>query len=417
MNQFKTVFAYEYGQYMKNKVFMGFTIIIAVLIALFLTLPPLFSEQINGAISGSGEPERSNNLLMVDSAGLFDSKEQIEQILKSYNVTLAAEGSPDDAGIREKISGGEYDCAFFISSANSYTYLEKSSGLSSEYMAQEIYEAVNTQYKFRLYEQAGLSDSQIESLMTLPQLSMAETESGGADAYIYTYVLLMLLYMSILLYGQFVATSVVTEKSSRAMELLITSAKPNNLIFGKILGTGTAGLTQISIWLLTIVLFYNINSGFWSQYEIVGHIFNMPVDIMIFTIVFYILGFFMFAAIYGALGSLVSRVEDLNTVSAPVIICVLIGFFGAFAAMAVPDSIVAVIMSYIPVFTPMVMFVRICVSDVSAIGIGISIVLTAVTAIGAGALASKIYRIGVLMYGQRPSIKELFSALKKEKAY
>ena len=428
MKQLKTVFLYEYGNYMRNKVFLVFTIVITALIILFLTVPPLLSDSIGGilgdnagASGGENTPaavERTKNLLIVDKIGLFSGKEEAENMLPAYNVTLQSEGSTDDMEINDSIANGEYDGVFFINTETDYTYMSKSNGITTGIYSDEIYAAVKAKYQLSLYNEAGLSQEQISALMTAPQLTVIESGgSGFGDTYVYTYVLLMLLYISIILYGQMVATTVATEKSSRAMELLITSAKPNNLIFGKILGTGTAGLTQIGIWLAAVLVFYNINSRFWSQYEFISRIFNMPVNIVIYAVIFYVLGFFIFAALYGALGSLVNRVEEINTVALPVIVLVLIGFFGAFAAMASPNSLVVTILSYIPVFTPFVMFVRICVTDVPIYGIIISIALTALSAAGIGVLASKIYRLGTLMYGQRPSFKELAKMLKKSKSY
>lgn len=425
MKQLKTVFLYEYGNYMRNKVFLVFTIVITALLILFLTLPPLLSGSVDGIFGGSdGDTtspavvERTKNLLIVDKTGLFASSEEAEDMLPAYNVTLQSDGNAGDAAINDSINNGEYDGVFFINSGTDYTYISKSNGITTGFDSDEIYTAVKAKYQLSLYSEAGLTQEQISALTAAPQLTVMESGgSGFGDTYVYTYVLLMLLYISIILYGQMVATAVATEKSSRAMELLITSAKPNNLIFGKILGTGTAGLTQIGIWLATVLVFYNINSGFWSQYDIITRIFNMPVNIVIYAVIFYVLGFFIFAAIFGALGSLVNRVEEINTVALPVIVLVLVGFFGAFAAMASPNSLAVIILSYIPVFTPFVMFVRICVTDVPIYGIIISIALTALSSAGIGILASKIYRLGTLMYGQRPSIKELANMLKKSKSY
>lgn len=425
MKQLKTVFLYEYGNYMRNKVFLVFTIVITALIILFLTLPPLLADSLEGLLggvdNGTNTPavvERTKNLLIVDKVGLFNDKDEAENLLPAYNVTLQAEGSTEDEAIKNSVNNGEYDSAFFINSETEYTYMSKSNGITMGFDSEEIYEAVKAKYQLGLYTEAGLTQEQISALTAAPQLTVIESGgSGFGDTYIYTYVLLMVLYISIVLYGQMVATAVATEKSSRAMELLITSAKPNNLIFGKILGTGTAGLTQIGIWLASVLVFYNINSSFWSQHEIISRIFNMPAHIVIYMLIFYILGFFIFAAIYGALGSLVNRVEEINTVSLPIIVLVLVGFFGAFAAMASPNNLIVTILSYIPVFTPFIMFVRICVTDVPVYGIIISIVLTAVSSVGIGAFAAKIYRLGTLMYGQRPSIKEITKMLKKSKSY
>ena len=425
MKQLKTVFLYEYGNYMRNKVFLVFTIVITALIILFLTLPPLLADSLEGLLggvdNGTNTPavvERTKNLLIVDKVGLFNDKDEAENLLPAYNVTLQAEGSTEDEAIKNSVNNGEYDSAFFINSETEYTYMSKSNGITMGFDSEEIYEAVKAKYQLGLYTEAGLTQEQISALTAAPQLTVIESGgSGFGDTYIYTYVLLMVLYISIVLYGQMVATAVATEKSSRAMELLITSAKPNNLIFGKILGTGTAGLTQIGIWLASVLVFYNINSSFWSQHEIISRIFSMPAHIVIYMLIFYILGFFIFAAIYGALGSLVNRVEEINTVSLPIIVLVLVGFFGAFAAMASPNNLIVTILSYIPVFTPFIMFVRICVTDVPVYGIIISIVLTAVSSVGIGAFAAKIYRLGTLMYGQRPSIKEITKMLKKSKSY
>ena len=170
--------------------------------------------------------------------------------------------------------------------------------------------------------------------------NLIELGKSAEQTFLYAYILLMFLYIAVNLYGQLVATSVATEKSSRAMELLISSAKPLNFMFGKILGSGTAGLTQLVAIMGVSFGFYKINESTWSKYPLVTSLFDMPADVLFYTILFFLLGFFLYAFFYGAVGSLVSRIEDVNTSILPVTFLYMAGFLVSMVNLVNPKGIV-----------------------------------------------------------------------------
>jgi ABC-2 type transport system permease protein len=201
------------------------------------------------------------------------------------------------------------------------------------------------------------------------------------------------------------------------MELLITSSKPVNLMFGKVIGSGLAGLLQMVSILAASFVFYNFNKLYFQDNMIVKSIFDMPLEILFYTIIFFLLGYFIYSFMYGALGSLASRTEDLNTSIMPVTFVFIIAFFIVMFSMSSGnvDSSLMVVASYFPLTSPMAMFVRIAMGNVKPIEITLSIVLLIGTTIGIGYISAGIYRVGVLLYGKPPKIREVIKILKASK--
>jgi ABC-2 type transport system permease protein len=227
--------------------------------------------------------------------------------------------------------------------------------------------------------------------------------------------MIMALYMVILLYGQMVTTNVATEKSSRAMEVLITSARPTSMMFGKVIASCLAGLIQLVTVFGTAVVMYKLNASFWGENSIVDSIFNIPPDLLVYMLVFFILGFFIYAFMFGAIGSTVSKLEDVNTAVMPLTFLFVIGFMVVLFSMTSGsvDNMAMVICSYVPFTSPMAMFTRIAMSTVAWYEIAVSISILLASAIGIGILSAKIYRVGVLLYGNKPKIGSLIKSILK----
>lgn len=221
--------------------------------------------------------------------------------------------------------------------------------------------------------------------------------------------------MVILLYGQMVATNVATEKSSRAMEVLITSAKPNSMMFGKVLASCIAGLVQLVAVFGSALVFYNLNKSYWGDNMIVDSIFNIPPELFVYMLVFFILGFLIYAFMFGAVGSTASKLEDINTSVMPITMLFIIAFFVVMFSMASGsiDNTLMTVCSYIPFTSPMAMFTRICMSTVPLYEILISVAILIGSTLGIGFLAAKIYRVGVLMYGTTPKLGAILKAVWK----
>jgi ABC-2 type transport system permease protein len=315
---------------------------------------------------------------------------------------------------QKDVDCGKYYSAIIIESPLKYIYITKSLSLNDN--TKNILDStMQAKYRYDALVSAGLSPSNAAAINNARiESELVETGKSQRQNFFYTYVLIMMLYMAILLYGQFVATTVATEKSSRTMELLITSAKPLNLMFGKVIGSGLAGLTQMVLILGAGFAFFNINKEFWSGNMIIQSIFDMPLEIMLFTILFFILGYFLYSFMYGAFGSLANKTEDINTSILPVTFVFLAAFFISMTSMTggAVDSPLMIAASYIPFTSPMVMFVRICMSEVKAIEIIISVAVLVLSTIVIGYISAGIYRIGVLLYGKPPKLKELLRMIK-----
>ena len=274
---------------------------------------------------------------------------------------------------------------------------------------QEVYR-INTMIK------EGLTSEQVGAIMSVQIAGSTETlGKDQAENFFYTYIMIFALYMVILLYGQMVATNVATEKSSRAMEVLITSAKPTAMMFGKVLASCIAGFTQLVLVFGTAILLYNVNKETLSN-PLIASIFDIPVELFIYLIVFFVLGFLIYAFLYGAVGSTASKLEDINTSVMPITYLFLIAFMVVIFSMTSGsvDNTAMLVCSYIPFTSPMAMFTRICMSTVAWYEIAISIVILVGSTVGIGVLSAKIYRIGVLLYGTPPKISNIIKMVLKK---
>ena len=195
------------------------------------------------------------------------------------------------------------------------------------------------------------------------------------------YVLLFFIYFSVIMYASMIATEVATEKSSRVMEILISSVSPVKQMFAKIIGIGLVGLTQMAV--LFLVGFIAIRN---SQDLVTGGALeffgfgDLSIAVIIYALLFFVLGYFLYATLAALLGSVVSRIEDVQQMIFPLVFLVMIGFFISMFGLGAPESTFITVTSYIPFFTPMVMFLRVGMLNLSPIEpiLGIAILLLAI---------------------------------------
>ena len=308
--------------------------------------------------------------------------------------------------IKEKITTEQIACAFAFDGMTKYTYYVNNLSMSdaNTYVAEE---AIREAYKINAMKESGLTDEEILEIVSVSIFS--DFEVLGKDQsknFFYTYIMIMALYMVIVLYGQIVATNVATEKSSRAMELLITSAKPVHMMFGKVLASTIAGFIQLSVVFGSALVCFRINKELWADNEIVSSFFDIPLEIFIFMLVFFILGFAIYAFMYGAVGSTVSKVEDVSTAIMPITFLFVISFFIVLMGITSGnvDTTLMKIASIIPFTSPIAMFTRISMSEVSNFEVISSIIILIISSGIIGYLAANIYRTGVLLYGSKPKI-------------
>lgn len=412
MKQFGKILKFELKNYAKNKAFVGVTIFLMVVIAIVMFFPRI-TALFQSDDTSDTTTDLSVMLVKADDPTQADMvKETFAASFTDYAVQITDE---EISVIKDKVTSGDVECAFVMNGATSFTYYVDN--LSMYDMNPDIATGVLQQiYQMNAMIGGGMSAEDAADVMSI-QID-AEVESLGKDQmqnFFYTYIMIFALYMVILLYGQMVAMSVATEKSSRAMELLITSAKPINMMFGKVLAACMAGLVQLVAIFGSALVFYNVNKSYWGDNGIIDSIFNIPPELFVYMLVFFLLGFLIYAFLYGAISSTVSKLEDINTAVQPVTFLFLFGFMVVIFSMTSGrvDNVLMTVCSYIPFTSPMAMFTRIAMSTVPWYEIAISIGILVASTFGIGILSAKIYRVGVLMYGTSPKIGNIIKAVWK----
>ena len=406
--QFGTVFNHEYRQLIRSKFFRGFTAVVLLGIILLLTIPPMTAKKAAPAPQAA-----EKTLLIIDSTNMFKRADFDAE--PGYVITFM-QGDSTAEKLKAQIDSGTYDNAMLIGqSPQGAISLDFVTKRSLDSLPQDLLTFTAAANIRNTMAQYGVPAPAIAQALTVPELTITETTGSLMNGFLPSYIMIMVMFYSIVAYGVMVASGVAQEKSSRAMELLITSARTKNLILGKILGIGLAGLTQLAIWLAGMFVFFQINFSYWKDNAIVSGIFGMSASTVVFMLLFYLLGFFMYAALYGAIGSLVSRTEDVQVVQLPIILILLIGLVVTIFGIIFSGPLLT-IFSFIPIYTPMSMFARINTSFVPWWQILISLALSAAFVAFFAWAAVKIYRVGVLMYGKTPSVKELIRALRDDKA-
>jgi ABC-2 type transport system permease protein len=238
------------------------------------------------------------------------------------------------------------------------------------------------------------------------------------------YVMAFIVYGAIFGYGGYVMRSVIEEKTSRIIEVVASSAKPFELLLGKVLGIGALGVTQCLIWVLAvagllgvsspvIALFSNSNSTEAVATSGMPEIPEIDPSIGIYFVIFFVMGYLIYSAVLAAIGAAVDSESDTQQLMLPVMIPVIIAIIILPRVAIDPDSTFSVISSLIPFFSPVLMIARIPITDVPFWEIGLSIVLMIVTFIGLMWLSAKIYRVGILSYGKSANFKELMKWIRR----
>jgi ABC-2 type transport system permease protein len=267
----------------------------------------------------------------------------------------------------------------------------------------------------------GLTPDQTSKLFAQPQFSIVNvgqsqnnrSVSDIVAGYILAYAGIVLIFMSVYLYGVMVANGVAEEKGSRIMEILVNAATPFQLMTGKIIGIGAAGLTQMSAFVIVGISALLIQNPIKAA--LLGNnsnalnlnITGSSISLLLLLLVYFILGFLLYATLFAALGALVKRQDEVQNAVQPLTWLFMVGYFVSFFGIYNPDATWVKVISYIPFWTPTTMLMRIGVGSATWWEIAITIVIMIVSIFVCAIIAARIYRYGVLMYGQKPSMRQL----------
>jgi ABC-2 type transport system permease protein len=250
----------------------------------------------------------------------------------------------------------------------------------------------------------GLDAAAVRQVFAAPQLRTVDTDGKtvSSDSRALVYALLLMLYMSILVYGAAASSAVVQEKASRITEVMIARVTPLEHMAGKLGGIGLAGLIQYAIWIVVGVAVLLVGDALGSSSSL--NLADVPVTTLLAFGLFFLLGFALYGALYAGLSAPVSRIEDATAAGMLPGILIIASFLASSVALGDPESSLARILSFIPPLSPMTMFTRVALGSPPLWEVLVSVALLVATIAGVLYLAAKVYRAGILLYGTRPGL-------------
>ncbi len=415
MKQFFNVLSFELSNYFKNKGYLITTILISILLIIGLSLPSIFDmSKLIPKLSSSNsteitEDKDKTNYALMDINNVIEDKAILENSFPNSNWII--KNSKEE--IEELINSNDAEAGFIVENLNKYSYLVENYGLNDN--NQLLFENVlSTLNQIEYAKNNNLNFSELQSIInTSFESEVTILGKDSANNFFYVYIFVFAMYMMILLYGQLIAVSVTSEKSNRAIEVLVTSANSNSLIFGKVIGAALASFIQVAIILASGMLSYALNSKSWNG--ILDGVFKIPSNILLTFIIFGSVGYLFYSFIFGALGALVSKTEDISSSIAPITMIFVIVFLISMFGLTNSDSPIIKIASFIPFSSSMTMLIRVAMSNVSNLEIIISFIILLLSTILISLGAAKIYRLGTLMYGNPIKLKNALKWFKKEK--
>lgn len=419
MSKFWTVLWHTYLSKLKSKQFIITTIIVAVLL--------IGVSNINQIIDVFNNQDK-DKIAVIDHTGHV-YEPLAKRVQQTSDEIKLISYDQSEQKVQTALEEGKFK-GYLVISLNdkklpTATYKSKKVAESSiintlQQSLQQVKVAMATQ-------QLGLDAAQLAkvyspvSFETVALSDQAKSEKELNQARVVVYIIVLLMFVSVLMYGMMIAMEVVTEKSSRVMEILVSSVSPVKQLFGKIFGVAFLGLTQAVFLFLVGFFSFKLFAGAGDTAINVFKFINLDMfdpTLIAFAIVFFILGFLLYATLLAMLGSLVNRVEEANQMMMPMTLLLVIAFYIAMFGMSAPDNPFIMYTSFVPFFSPMIMILRIGMLSVPIWQIALSLGLLVVFIIIFVIVGARIYRGGVLMYGNATSwksIKHAFVLTKKEK--
>ncbi len=422
MSKILTVIKREYFQMVKSKGFIIGTVLGPVLMAGIILIPMVFSMM---------SVEDQETIAVVDESRVIYAglESKLDMKLKDGRLRYLLEEVPPRGNPEEILS--DLNQKVLAKELSAYLYLP--ADVAEEGKAEFVSLHVADFDKTRLINEAlngvviekrlrgeGLDPEKINEYTRGVRLTTKKVTKQGAEedrggTFLIAYVLVLILYMTLIFYGAIIMRGVIEEKNSRMVEIILSSLKPFQLMSGKILGIAAVGLTQYGVWALFGVALSQYGGRFMSGVmpSAAGiRIPTIPVYIFVFFVVFFILGYFLYGTVYAAIGSMVNSEKEAQQLMMPVTMFLVIPILLMMFVIRSPESSMSVVLSLIPLFAPILMLLRVCILIPPPLQIGASIVLLLLSILLMIWVAAKIYRVGILMYGKRPRFGEVLRWMK-----
>lgn len=430
MKNLFTIFKFELSNFIQSKSYVISTAVIAVVIAIIMFLPnfvdlglddssdsEIVSEsdsENNENTDKEGEDEESideedlTNYVFYDKTGVFPTEKDLNSQYNKLGINWKSSDSVED--LKKAVENKDCDGGFVISSLTEYDYYVYNKEMydAGDGVIEEIMKNI---YRMDYCEK---NDLDYEKVQPLIDVSITHNEEilgkDAAKSFAYCYALVIIVFMLIILYGTLIATAVTNEKSNRSIEVLVTSTDTNSLLFGKVLAGTVASFLQIGIILFAALGGYKINEGAW------GHALDMLLKIdakvLVTFALFGVTGFIFYAFLYGAMGALVSKTEDINKSSGSIQMVIMIVYFAVLFQMSNIDGIVMKVASFLPISSYSAMYIRVAMGEVALWEIIISYIILVISTVLTGFIGAKIYRMGTLRYGNPIKISTAIKAIK-----
>ncbi len=397
----------EYLQRVRSKAFIFSTVALPLFMAAVFILPVYFANR---------DQEGERRIAVVDSTGvLYD---RIASSLEESGWDVRAESAPDAMGtLRQRVDEGEIGGFIVLGSRTlesgeaAFYAAEAPSALDRLLLRTTISRAALE----RGLEQSGVDADALLQGGDLRLELLSESGSGMEDPdFMVAYIGAFMLYIAILMYAVAVMRATLEEKTSRIVEVIISSMKPWHLMLGKILGVGAVSLTQLSIWLLSGALLGSAGVPAMLaarpdlvQLEQIRDV--LPgFGLLVVFVAFFLFGFFMYSGLYACVGAMCNTDQEAQQAQAPLVIFIVAPIILVIPVIQNPMSAMAVSLSLFPLFSPILMWARVAGGGVPAWQIALSFVLMAFAVVAIAWLAGRIYKTGILMTGKRPTLPELW---------
>jgi len=417
MSRVLTIVRKEYLERVKSKSFIIGTVLGPVLMSLVIVVPLLVAnsgaddERTIGVVDVSGE------FFAPLQEALADQGRQGVRLLPLNSEGKSTEQCVEDLKrmiLEESVHSGVVIADDFIDSREIAFY---NKSVSSLVVRDEILRpALNRLLREGRFARVEVPDTLFNYLAARSDwTSISVTAEGGEEeqdeavSFAMAFTLIMIIYIMVIMYGSHTLTAVIEEKSSRMVELLLASVTPGNLMLGKVLGIGLAGLTQFGIW---AGAFFFLSQRGVSVGEVTLDVGFLTPVILVSFVVFFLLGFFLYATLYAGFGAMCNTVQDSQQFHTPLAMGLVIPMLLLSLVLRAPDSTLSVVLSLVPLFSPVLMFMRVCVETPPLWQIGLSWGLLVISIWLASRMAGKLFRMGILMYGASPNWATLFKVLR-----
>lgn len=413
MKKFGIIFQYELMNYIKNKSYVITTVIIALVAGIIMFVPNFIDI---GSVTGENKNDVSDENSGVDSDStilVYDKSGMVTDIsfIQNFYHDDAIKKASGENELVDKVKADEVSAGFVVNSLTDYDYYVYNQSMTDD--NQVVFTQVMTVLNQMVYCQKNGIDYASLTQAFNPQIDCHKNILGKdmGSNYWYCYGLVMIIFMIIIMYGSMVATSVTQEKSNRTMEVLVTSVDTNLLFFAKVLAGAVAALIQSAVMLGTVLISYKINQDKWGG--MLNMVLDIPANVLVVFALFGIGGFLFYTFIYGAMGALVSKTEDINKSAGGVQMVIMIVYFITLASLTDVDGIMIKVTSFLPVSSYSAMFARVAMGSVNTWEIVVSFIILVASIVVVGIIGAKIYRMGTLRYGNPIKLSNAFKSIKE----